>query len=150
MAYINKVIILGNVGRAPETRTLTNGEAVANITVATTDKWKDKNSGKAMEVTEWHRVTFFGRLAEIAGKYLHKGSSVYIEGKIKTRKYTDKEGVDKYSTEIHAYEMKMLDGKPEQGQQASAPRPAAPTPRPQAPRQASSGFEDIDDDLIPF
>ena len=93
MASVNKVILVGNLGRDPEVRYLPNGDAVANIAIATTDKWKDKQTGEAKEQTEWHRVSFFGKLAEIAGQYLNKGSQVYIEGKLQTRKYTDKDGV---------------------------------------------------------
>src|SRR3569832_1849813 len=98
MASVNKVIIVGNLGRDPETRYMPSGDAMTNIAVATTDKWKDKSSGEQKEATEWHRVAFFGKLAEIAGQYLKKGSQVYIEGKLRTRKWTDKEGVEKYTT----------------------------------------------------
>jgi single-strand DNA-binding protein len=108
MASVNKVIIVGNLGRDPEVRYLPSGDAVTNITVATTDKWKDKASGEQKEATEWHRIAFFGRLAEIAGQYLKKGSQVYIEGRLRTRKYTDKDGVEKYATEIAADTMQML------------------------------------------
>ena len=164
MASVNKVIIVGNLGRDPEVRHLPNGDAVANIAVATTDKWKDKNTGEQKEQTEWHRVSFFGKLAEIVGQYLHKGSQVYIEGKLQTRKYTDKDGVEKFATEIRADTMQMLGGRPagegggqqrgESRQQNSAPqqRQAAPTQQRQAPRQqahAPDGFSDMDDD-IPF
>lgn len=108
MASVNRAIIVGNLGRDPEAKYLPSGDAVTNITVATTDKWKDKTSGEQKENTEWHRISFFGKLAEIAGKYLVKGSQVYIEGSIRTRKYTDKDGVEKYSTEIRADSMQML------------------------------------------
>lgn len=108
MASVNKVIIVGNLGRDPETRYMPSGDAIANIAVATTDKWKDKATGEQKEATEWHRISFFGKLAEIAGQYLKKGSQVYIEGKLRTRKYTDKDGVEKYSTEIVADTMQML------------------------------------------
>lgn len=111
MASVNKVIIVGNLGRDPETRYAANGEAVTNITVATTESWKDKNTGEKKEATEWHRVTFYRKLAEIAGQYLKKGSSVYIEGRLQTRKWTDKENVERYTTEIIADTMKMLGGK---------------------------------------
>jgi len=107
MASINKVILIGNLGRDPETRFLPSGSAVANISVATTDTWKDKTSGEKKEATEWHRVVFFGRLAEIVGEYLKKGSQVYVEGRLQTRKY-EKDGQDHYSTEIIADTMKML------------------------------------------
>ena len=111
MASINKVIIVGNCGKDPESRTLPSGDMVCNISVATTDRYKDKHTGDLKEVTEWHRVAFFGKLAEIASKYLKKGSQVYIEGSIKTRKYADSNGVEKYSTEIKADTMQMLGGK---------------------------------------
>jgi single-strand DNA-binding protein len=111
MASVNKVILVGNLGRDPETRYMPNGEAVANITVATTESWKDK-SGNKQEKTEWHRVTFNRRLAEIAGEYLKKGTQVYIEGRLQTRKWIDKDGVEKYTTEIIASEMKMLGSAP--------------------------------------
>lgn len=112
MASINKVIIVGNLGRDPETRYLASGDCITSIAVATTDKWKDKASGEQKEATEWHRVSFFGRLAEIAGQYLKKGASVYIEGKLKTRKWQDKDGADKFTTEINADVMQMLGGIP--------------------------------------
>jgi single-strand DNA-binding protein len=107
MASVNKVILIGNLGRDPETRYMPNGEAVTNITVATTETWKDRTSGERQEKTEWHRVTFYRRLAEIAGEYLKKGSQVFIEGRLETRKWTDKEGKDRYTTEIIANEMKI-------------------------------------------
>ena len=108
MASVNKVIIVGNLGRDPESRTFPNGDMVCNVTIATTDKWKDKQTGEAKEHTEWHRVTFNGRLAEVAGQYLRKGSQVYVEGSLRTRKWTDQSGVEKYSTEIRADQMQML------------------------------------------
>ena len=108
MASINKVIIVGNLGRDPEMRTFPSGDQVANVTIATTDKWKDKQSGEMREATEWHRVVFNGRLAEIVGQYLRKGSQVYVEGSLRTRKWTDQAGVEKYSTEIRADQMQML------------------------------------------
>jgi len=151
MASVNKVLIVGNLGRDPEMRTFPSGDQVANVTVATTDKWKDKQSGEMREATEWHRVVFNGRLAEIAGQYLRKGSQVYVEGSLRTRKWTDQAGVEKYSTEIRADNMQMLGGRPEGG---DAPRQAAPAPRqappPQrAPQPQSSGFEEDPGD-IPF
>jgi single-strand DNA-binding protein len=113
MASVNKVILIGNLGRDPETRYLPSGDAVTNISIATTEKWKDKASGEMKEATEWHRVAFFGRLAEVAGEYLKKGSQVYVEGSLRTRKYQDKEtGKDRYSTEIRGDEMKMLGSRP--------------------------------------
>ena len=108
MASINKVIIVGNLGRDPEMRTFPSGDPVANVTIATTDKWKDKQSGEMREATEWHRVVFNGRLAEIVGQYLRKGSQVYVEGSLRTRKWTDQAGIEKYSTEIRADNMQML------------------------------------------
>ena len=145
---LNKAQIIGNLGRDPEVRYLPSGDAVANISVATTEKWKDKASGEMKEHTEWHRISFFGKLAEVAGQYLKKGSTVYVEGKIQTREYTDKDGVKKYATEIKGEVMKMIGGKVEQGeQQARQAAPARQAPARQAP--ASSGFEDMDDS-IPF
>ena len=152
MASVNKVILIGNLGRDPEIRYMPSGDALATLSVATTDSWKDK-SGEKQEKTEWHRVSMFGRLAEIAGEYLKKGSQVYIEGRIQTRKYTDKDGQEKYSTEIVANEMKMLGGRNTAGGTAdmdSAPRPAS-RPASNAPAKASAGgaFDDLEDD-IPF
>ena len=169
MASVNKVIIVGNLGRDPETRTFPNGDQIANVTIATTDRYKDKTTGEMKEITEWHRVSFFGRLAEIVGQYLRKGSQVYVEGSLRTRKYTDKDGVEKYSTEIRADSMQMLgsrqgmggaggqgmddDGGGERQQYArpaAAPRAPAAAPRaPAAAPRAASGFDDMDDD-IPF
>lgn len=154
MASVNKVIIVGNLGRDPEIRTFPSGDQVANVTIATTDKWKDKQSGEMKEATEWHRVVFNGRLAEIAGQYLRKGSQVYVEGSLRTRKWTDQAGVEKYSTEIRADSLQMLGSRQDA---AHAPAPAArPAPPPQrqaqapAPRGSTvSGFDDMDDD-IPF
>jgi len=157
MASVNKVILIGNLGRDPEIRYMPSGDALATLNIATTDTWKDK-SGEKQEKTEWHRVSMFGRLAEIAGEYLKKGSQVYIEGRLQTRKYTDKDGVEKYSTEIVANEMKMLGGRAGAGgtadmdsaPRASSSRPAsgggAPAPS-RAP--AGSAFDDLEDD-IPF
>jgi single-strand DNA-binding protein len=111
MASVNKVIIVGNLGRDPETRYMPNGEAVTNIAVATTESWKDKNTGEKKELTEWHRITFYRKLAEIAGQYLKKGSQIYVEGRLQTRKWQDKEGVERYTTEIIADTMQMLGGR---------------------------------------
>ena len=155
MASVNKVIIVGNLGRDPEMRTFPSGDQVANVTVATTDKWKDKQTGEMREATEWHRVVFNGRLAEIAGQYLRKGSQVYVEGSLRTRKWTDQSGVEKYSTEIRADQMQMLGSRQgmgggqqgggggggyddggyggDQGGYDQAPRRAAPPARPAAP-----------------
>lgn len=161
MASINKVILIGNLGRDPEVRYMPSGEAVASITVATTDKWKDKTSGEQKEATEWHRVSAFGKLAEIMSQYLKKGAQVYIEGKLKTRKYTDKDGVEKYATDIIADTMQMLGsrGGADRGvpmDEGYAPAPAThqnPPPmapaRPQAARPVTN-FPPMEDDDIPF
>ena len=181
MASVNKVIIVGNLGRDPESRTFPSGDQVCNVTLTTTATKKNKQAGQMREASEWHRDTFNGRLAEIAAQYLRKGSQVYVEGSLRTRKWTDQAGVEKYSTDIRADSMQMLgsrqgmggpqgggdDGYDQGGQggydnaprrapapaPAYAPRPPAAAPRqPQAPAQApraSSGFDDMDDD-IPF
>jgi len=112
MASVNKVILVGNTGRDPETRYMPSGDAVTNISIATSDRYKDRQSGEVKEATEWHRVAFFGKLAEIADKYLKKGTQVYIEGRLRTRKWTDQNGQEKYATEIIADSMQMLGGKP--------------------------------------
>lgn len=114
MASVNKVILLGNLGRDPEMRYTTGGDAVANLSVATTEQWKDKNGAK-QEKTEWHRIVMFGRQAEIAAEYLHKGSTVFVEGRLQTRKYTDKDGTEKYSTEIIGDRMQMTGGNAKEG-----------------------------------
>jgi single-strand DNA-binding protein len=144
MASINKVILVGNLGADPETRYMPNGDAVANIRLATTESWKDKASGEKKEITEWHRVVFYRKLAEIAGQYLKKGSSVYIEGRIRTRKWQDKEGQERYTTEIEANEMQMLGGKPS-GE-------SAPSEKPQRNAQGApkASISDMDEDQIPF
>jgi single-strand DNA-binding protein len=147
MASINKVIIVGNLGRDPEIRYMPSGDAVASLAVATTDKWKDKASGEQKEATEWHRISAFGKLAEIMGQYLKKGAQVYIEGKLKTRKFTDKEGVERYSTDIVCDTMQMLGGKSDDGQ-SPAPRPSSPRPA-SASSTPAPNFSDMDDD-IPF
>ena len=134
MASVNKVIIVGNLGKDPETRYAPSGDAVTKIVVATTETWKDKTSGEKREATEWHRVVFFGKLAEIAGQYLKKGSQVYLEGKLKTRKWQDKDGQDRYTTEINADEMKMLGSKGD-GQQQEGQRPQQTQQRPPANTQ---------------
>jgi single-strand DNA-binding protein len=120
---VNKAIILGNIGREPETKTTSRGSTVTTISVATSESWNDKTSGEKKEQTEWHRVVFWGRLAEIAGQYLHKGSQVYIEGKLQTRKYQDQDGQDRYTTEIVAKELQMLGGK-SHGSRDDGPAPA--------------------------
>lgn len=148
MSSINKVIIIGHLGRDPETRYMPNGEAVTNIAVATSEQWKDKTSGEQKQATEWHRVTFYRKLAEIAGQYLKKGSQIYIEGRLQTRKWQDKDGSDRYTTEIIADKMQMLGGRQEaqQDQPATQQRQAAKS----APAPSRGGsFSDMDDD-IPF
>jgi single-strand DNA-binding protein len=145
MSSLNKASIIGRLGNDPETRYLTDGTAVCNLSVATSETWKDKTSGEKQEKTEWHRVTMFARLAEIAAQYLKKGSLVYIEGRIETRKWQDKDGVERYTTEIKANEMKMLSS----GQQGNqAPQQEAPKPA-KAHSQVSNPAGDFDDD-IPF
>ncbi|MBR0574480.1 MULTISPECIES: single-stranded DNA-binding protein [Pasteurellaceae] len=119
MAGINKVIIVGNLGNVPEMRAMPNGEAVATISVATSTTWKDKTTGERREETEWHRIVFFRRLAEIAGEYLHKGSKIYVEGRLKTRKWQDKNGIDRYTTEIIGDNLQMLDSRGEQTHQTT-------------------------------
>lgn len=152
MASVNKVIIVGNLGKDPETRYAPSGDAICNITLATTESWKDKSTGEKRESTEWHRVVFFGKLAEIAGQYLKKGSQIYVEGSLRTRKWQDKDGQDRYTTEIRADVMKMLGGRLEGGQTehgAAKSNGYAPQ-RDKAPGKASgSGFDNFDDD-IPF
>ena len=154
MASVNKVIIVGNLGADPETRYTPGGDAVTNIRVATTDKWKDKASGEMKEATEWHRISFFGRLAEVAGEYLKKGSQVYVEGSLRTRKWQDKDGQDRYSTEIRGDVMQML-GRREGGgapRDESAPRggeaKAGGEAKP-AQKKPAGKFDDMEDD-IPF
>ncbi|NBQ67538.1 MAG: single-stranded DNA-binding protein [Nitrosomonadaceae bacterium] len=142
MASLNKVILIGNLGKDPETRYMSNGDAVTNITLATTDTWKDKN-GEKQEKTEWHRCTFYRKLAEIVGQYLKKGSSVYVEGRLETRKWTDKEGIERYTTEIIASDMKML-GSRQGSAESNAPEQSSPK------QHTGTGFDDMNDDLIPF
>ena len=146
---INKVIIVGNCGQDPETRYMPSGGAVTNLSIATSESWKDKTSGEPQERTEWHRVVFFNRLAEIAGEYIKKGSKIYVEGQLRTRKWQNKEGQDQYTTEIVASEMQMLDsrggqdgGNQQQGQQQQQARQ-------QAPQQQAPQNNSFDDD-IPF
>lgn len=152
MASVNKVILVGNLGADPEMRYMPSGDAVANIRLATTDKWTDKDSGEKREATEWHRVSFFGRIAEIAGQYLKKGSSCYVEGRIRTRKWQDKEtGADRYSTEIVGERLQLLGGRDGgQRQYNGDDDDDEPQERKQpAQKQPSGGFDDMDDD-IPF
>jgi single-strand DNA-binding protein len=150
MASVNKVIVVGNLGKDPETRFLPDGKAVCNFSVATTDKWTDKATNEKKEATEWHRISSFGRLAEICGEYLKKGSQVYIEGKLRTRKWQDKEGQDRYSTDIIADTMQMLGsrsgmggGEPRETREPSAAGASTPAKKP------AGQFQDMDDD-IPF
>jgi len=168
---INKVILVGNLGQDPETRYMPSGGAVTNVSIATSESWKDKNSGQMQERTEWHRVVFFNRLAEIVAQYLKKGSKVYVEGSLRTRKWQGQDGQDRYTTEIVASEMQMLDSRggpggggdytpsyddsynqgPPQGQPQGQARPqqsSAPAQKSQGPAE-SGGFGDFDDD-IPF
>ena len=152
MASVNKWIGIGNLGADPEIRVRPGGESICNLRIACTEQWRDKATGERKESTEWVRVAFFGRLADVAGQYLRKGSQVYIEGRLKTRKYQDQSGQDRYITEIRGDEMKMLGGR---GDAASAPAPQREAPPRQEPRrqapppQAQGGFGDFDDD-IPF
>ncbi|MCU0965670.1 MAG: single-stranded DNA-binding protein [Burkholderiaceae bacterium] len=165
MASVNKVILIGNLGRDPEVRYAPSGSAICNVTLATSRQWKDKTSGERQEETEWHRVVFYDRLAEIAGEYLKKGRPVYVEGRLKTRKWTDKDGVEKYTTEIVADQMQLLGSREGMGggddaggggggysrgagaEGRPAARPSAPASKPAA--KSSTGFDDMDDD-IPF
>lgn len=147
---INKVILIGNLGGDPEVRYTPNGSAVANVTLATSESWRDKQSGELQDRTEWHRVVFFGRLAEIVGEYLRKGSKIYVEGSLRTRKWQDKTGTDRYTTEIIANEMHMLDSKGANASNAShaAAAPQQTTTQSQ-PAEAVMDVKDFDDD-IPF
>lgn len=159
---VNKVILIGNLGADPETRYTASGAAITTVSLATSESWKDKQTGEAKERTEWHRVKFFGRLAEIAGEYLKKGRQVYVEGSIRTDKYTDKEGVERYSTDVIANEMQMLGGTGEGGPRGgsegggqrerpqSASRGASGGGRPASAPQPAAGGGDFEDDDIPF
>lgn len=163
MASVNKVIVLGNVGKDPEVRYMPNGDAATTLSIATSRSWKDKTTGEKQEETEWHRVSLFGRIAEIADEYLKKGKPVYIEGRLKTRKYADKDGVEKYVTEIIGESLQLLGGRDDgaqggaapQQRQSAAPQGRAPAPTqqraPQRQAQPSTGtsFDSLDDD-IPF
>jgi len=165
MASVNKVILVGNLGRDPEVRYSPDGAAICNVTLATSSQWKDKNTGERREETEWHRVVFYNRLAEIAGEYLRKGRSIYVEGRLKTRKWQGQDGQDRYTTEIVADQMQMLGGRDSGGGDASmgggassdfnSPPPQrqqrpAPAQRPAAPQApAAANLADLDDD-IPF
>jgi single-strand DNA-binding protein len=151
MASVNKVILVGNLGADPETRYMPSGDAITNIRIATTDRWKDKASGEMKEATEWHRIAFFGRLAEVAGQYLKKGSQVYVEGRLKTREW-EKDGVKRYTTEIVADEMKMLGKREGMGdappRESGEPAAASTGAKPAAKKPATT-LADMDDD-IPF
>lgn len=162
MASVNKVILVGNLGRDPEVKYNSEGSAICNISIATTSSWKDKTTGEKREETEWHRVVFYNRLAEIAGEYLRKGRPVYVEGRLRTRKWTGQDGQERFTTEVIADQMQMLGGRDEQPQQEQQPR-QAPQQQQQAPRQQPNAYEqqsrgggtmtdnlaDMDDD-IPF
>ena len=159
---VNKVILIGNVGGDPEVRYMPNGNAVANVTLATSDSWKDKQTGQQQERTEWHRVVFFGRIAEVVGEYARKGSKLYIEGRLQTREW-EKDGVKRYTTEVvvdMGGQMQLLDGRPSGGEQSAAPRQQQPSrpapqqqpaaqPQQQAPQQPAPDYDSFDDD-IPF
>ena len=157
---INKAILIGNLGNDPDIRYTASGTAIANISLATAESWRDKNSGEQQERTEWHRIVFFGRLAEVVGEYLRKGSQIYVEGRIQTRKWQDKEGNDRYSTEVVANEMQMLGGRgggagagapmhPDSQARAPEARNTAPPPDKPAARPGAAPADDFDDD-IPF
>lgn len=154
---VNRVILVGNIGNEPELRYMPNGNAVASVSLATSDTWKDKNTGEPQERTEWHRTVFFGKIAEIVGQYVHKGSKLYVEGRLQTRKWTDQQGVERYTTEIvvdMGGAMQILDSKPE-GQQAPSNQQQRPQQaqqnRPQSNQQAAPPqYEDFDDESIPF
>ena len=153
---VNKVIICGNLGQDPEVRYMPNGNAVANISVATSELWKDKNTQEQKEETEWHRCVCYGKLAEIIGEYLKKGSKIYLEGKLKTRKWKDQQNVERYTTEIVFDEMQMMDGKQQGAAHSPAPQqPQRPAQQPQnngyaAARNAPQQPTNFDDDSIPF
>lgn len=147
MASVNKVILVGHLGRDPETRYLPDGAAITNVSIATTDTWKDKASGEKKEATEWHRLSFFNRLAEIAGEYLKKGALIYVEGRLRTRKWQDKDGNDKYTTEILVDQLRMLGGRPAGGDQRGEESDSAPQTAPA--RKPAGKFDDMEDD-IPF
>ncbi|MDD5403428.1 MAG: single-stranded DNA-binding protein [Sulfuricella sp.] len=150
MASVNKVILIGNLGKDPEVRYMPSGEAIANITLATTDSWKDKGTGEKQEKTEWHRIVMFGKQAEIAGEYLKKGRQVYFEGRLQTRKWTDKAGVEKYTTEIVADRMQMLGSREGGGNSFEvADREPSGSNAAKPARKAGGEFDDFEDD-IPF
>ncbi|HEX19897.1 MAG TPA: single-stranded DNA-binding protein [Acidiferrobacteraceae bacterium] len=147
---VNKVILVGNLGRDPEIRYSANGQAIANVNIATSESWKDKNTGEKQEKTEWHRIVFFGRLAEIVGEYLKKGSQIYVEGRLQTRKWQDKEGKDRYTTEIVANEMQMLGSRGGSGAPSdNFNQDTGSTGEPATSSTSAGGGDDFDDD-IPF
>ena len=149
MASVNRVFLLGNCGRDPEVRYLPSGMAIANISIATSSKRKDKNTGETIEETQWHRVQFFDKLAEIVGEYVRKGSQIYVEGRLKYGKYTDKDGTEKHTCDIVADSMQLLGSREQRQDTNQEPRRPAPQ-KPTAKTTGGSGFEDMDDDLIPF
>lgn len=152
MSSVNKAILIGNLGKDPEIRYLPNGDQVCNITLATSEKYKDKSTGEAKENTEWHRVVFFGKLAEVCGQYLQKGKKIYVEGRIRTNKWQDKDGIDRYTTEIIGNEMKMLGGKDDGSSGGESPAPSQPARQPASapvPRKPAT-FDDMDDSDLPF
>lgn len=148
MASVNKVIVIGNTGKDPEVRYTPSGAAICNLTLATSRKWKNKESGDMQEETEWHRVVLYDRLAEVAGEYVKKGKPVYIEGRLKTRKWQDKEGKDNYTTEIVAESLQLLGGREDASSKPATPA-ARPAAAPKTPAKTGGGFDDMDDD-IPF
>lgn len=145
MASVNKVIIMGNCGRDPELRYLPNGQAVANVSIATTSKRKDKNTGETVEDTQWHRVTFYERLAEIAGEYIKKGKPVYVEGRLKYGKFTNKEGVEQHTCDIVATELQLLGGKDQAESPPAFKKPSQDAAKARQAPKASSGFDDFED-----
>ena len=149
MASVNKVIIVGNLGADPEARYMSDGSAVTNISIATTETWKDKTTGEKQEKTEWHRVVFYRRLAEIVCEYVKKGHQIYVEGKLANRKWKDKEGIERYTTEIIANDMKMLGARQSNGQYPPAQGTAQPPAQNKSQAPQGSGFDDMEDD-IPF
>ncbi len=157
MSSVNKVILIGNLGKDPEIRYMPSGDAIANLTLATSENWTDKTSGDKKELTEWHRVAFFGRTAEVAGQYLKKGAKIYVEGSLRTRKWQDKDGHDRYTTEVRGDVMRMLDRRGDSSAPMDTEAPATDARRSappgasskSAPARATSGFDDMDDD-IPF
>ncbi len=145
MASVNKVILVGHLGQDPESRSMPDGRAIATLSLATIDRWKDKATGQTKEQTEWHRIVFYDRLAEIAAEYLRKGAPVYVEGKLRTRKWTDREGITRYMAEINGQALQMLGGRTQEEHRAPSPSSSS-----RAPSTEHGGFEDIPNDDIPF